>query len=82
MAAGALLVLLLPPEGGVEAEVAEPHAASSAAMLAAAAVLIMALNGYLLDKGGANAARCSAPPSAQPKPARASEDPPNGIPAG
>ncbi len=51
-------------------------------MLAAAAVLIMALNGYLLDKGGANAARCSAPPSAQPKPARASEDPPNGIPAG
>jgi hypothetical protein len=65
-AVAALVELLLPPEGGVEAEVVEPHAASSAAMLAAAAVLIMALNGYLLDKGGANAARCNAPACAHP----------------
>jgi len=59
-------VLLLDPEPGLDAVVAEPHAASSAAMLAAAAVLIMPLNGYLLDEGGANAARCGAPPSPQP----------------
>ena len=60
------LVLLLEPEPGPEDVVAEPHAASSAAMLAAAAVLIMPLNDYLLDEGGANAARCGAPPSPQP----------------
>jgi hypothetical protein len=65
-AVAAVFVLLLDPEPGLEDEVAEPHAASSAAMLAAAAVLIMPLNGYLLDEGGANAARCGAPHSRQP----------------
>ena len=62
----AAVFVLLDPEPGLEDVVAEPHAASSAAMLAAAAVLIMPLNGYLLDEGGANAARCGAPPSPQP----------------